>query len=131
MRSRLIIAFALLLMLWESGRALAQSTPTPMPTPIGAGIGDAPDAEDSIPMDLESPGTGSFAITPSDTAALPYLTRYIYVGGTGDVTVYLKWDAGSDGPVTFTAVPAGTMLPVRARAVLYTGTSATNLVGFY
>jgi len=129
MRSRLTIALALLLMLASGGRAFAQSSPTP--TPTGAGIGAAYDYSDSIPMDLKSPAHGSFAIAPSDTAALPYLTRAIYVGGTGDVTVYLKWDAGSNGPVTFTAVPAGTTLPVRARAVLYTGTSATNLVGLY
>ncbi len=127
---RTILALALLLTLGSS-RALAQSTPSPEPTPVGAGIGAAPDAEDSIPMDLESPMMGSFSITPSDTAPLPYLTRAIYVGGTGDVTVYLKWDSGSNGPVTFTAVPAGTMIPVRARAVLYTGTSASYLVGFY
>ncbi len=127
---RTIVALALLL-IFGSGRAIAQSTPTPMPTPVGAGIGAAPDAEDSIPMDLDSPFMGSFAITPSDAAPLPYLTRGIYVGGTGDVTVYLKWDSGNNGPVTFPAVPAGKILWVRARAVLYSGTNATYLVGLY
>lgn len=67
-----------------------------------------------------------FAITPSDTVNFSRETHGgIYVGGTGDVVAVL-YDGST---VTFTAVPAGTILPVRAIRVNATGTTATNLVG--
>lgn len=66
----------------------------------------------------------AFAITPHNTNELPNITKRIYVGGAGDVRVTM-----ADGnAVTFTAVAAGTILPVRASKVL-TATTATNLVG--
>jgi hypothetical protein len=64
------------------------------------------------------------AITPSDAAFLSPTT--VYVGVTGDVTVE-PWVG--DNTVTFVAVPAGTAVPVRAKRVLATGTTATDLVG--
>ncbi|MEO1063628.1 MAG: hypothetical protein AAFZ07_19605 [Actinomycetota bacterium] len=63
-------------------------------------------------------------ITPSDTDLLPRVTRGIYVGGVGDVTVLTE--AGDT--VAFTSVPSGAILPVRAQRVDSTGTTATGLV---
>jgi len=77
---------------------------------------------------LQSPPRNSFTITPSDTAELRFVTRSIYVGGTGDITLRLAGDAGQ---LLIKAVPAGTMLPLRVRQVFATGTTATGLVGFY
>jgi hypothetical protein len=77
---------------------------------------------------LQSPPRNSFAITPSDTAELPFVTRSIYVGGTGDLTVRLAGDAGQ---LLIKAVPAGRTPPLRVRQVYVTGTTATGLVGFY
>jgi hypothetical protein len=77
---------------------------------------------------LQTPVRHSFAITPSDTNELPFVTRAIYIGSSGDITLRLADDTGS---VTFKAVAAGTLLPIRARQVYVTGTGATLLVGFY
>lgn len=70
-------------------------------------------------------GTQAIAVTKSDaTEYYPPIT--LYVGGTGNVAVV---DALGGASVIFTAVPAGTVLPVRVRQVLSTGTTATALVG--
>ena len=74
----------------------------------------------------ESPYVNAVAIVKDDVAYLPFFTRAIYVGGAGDIAVLMK---GDSNPVTFKAVPAGTVLKVRAAQVLSTGTTATNLVG--
>jgi len=63
------------------------------------------------------------AITKSDTANNAY--SGIYVGGTGAVTVVTE--EGTE--VTFSAVPVGTVIPIRTQKVL-AATTATLLVGF-
>lgn len=75
-----------------------------------------------------APARSAFAVTPSD--ATDFLTsgvvpKALYVGATGNVTVQLVDDAGT---VTFSAVPAGAILPVRPRRVLATGTTAASIV---
>lgn len=65
------------------------------------------------------------AVTPSDTAT--FEPSVIYVGGAGKVKVTTV--QGSD--VTFTAVPAGTRLPVRVKRVWQNGTDATLMVRIF
>jgi hypothetical protein len=65
------------------------------------------------------------AITPDNNVKTLNLVG-LYVGGTGDVAI--ETPAGDQ--VTFKAAPVGCILPVLARAVLSTGTTATNIVGF-
>lgn len=72
------------------------------------------------------PAFGAFAITPDDAAALPRLTRSLYVGGGGDLTVEME----RGEVVTFVSVPAGTLLPLQLRKVT-TATTATSLIGLY
>lgn len=69
------------------------------------------------------------AVTPNDSTNLSYgPARALYVGGAGDVTVIAEFDAGA---VTFTAVPAGFILPVRVTRVMAAGTTANAIVALY
>jgi hypothetical protein len=69
----------------------------------------------------------AFAIVPSNTVDFTYATRAIYVGVTGSVTLVTIHDE----VIQFVAVPAGTVLPIRAKRVNTTGTGASSLVGLY
>jgi hypothetical protein len=80
----------------------------------------------SIAADLSSPASRGVDITPSDASDLPEPVREPWIGGAGSVRVILADDTN---PVTFSAVAAGTLLPVIARCVLATGTTATSIVG--
>lgn len=84
-----------------------------------------PYAQRSIPA--ASPSRGAVAITKSNTVEQPY--KSIWVGGVGDVTVLMIGATDDTQTVTFTAVPAGTLLPIQVRRVMSTGTSATLMVG--
>lgn len=78
-------------------------------------------------IDAAGPGEQFFAITPHDSTNFAYTVRGIYVGGAGNVVAINE--AGT--AVTFTAVPAGTILPIYANRVNSTSTTATALVGLY
>ncbi|TPW27832.1 hypothetical protein FJU08_19075 [Martelella alba] len=74
---------------------------------------------------LTSPAYDGFAITPSDSTGLSETTRALYIGGGGDVTLIMA----SGNNLTFTGLNAGTILPVRVKQVLATGTTATTILG--
>lgn len=76
-------------------------------------------------MSYSDPVTNGFAITPSDATNFARETRGIYVGTTGNVVVVFP----DTTTVTFSSVPAGAILPVRAIRVNSTNTTASNLVG--
>lgn len=65
------------------------------------------------------------SITPSDTA--PNIYSYIYVGGTGDLTLVTE----GGNTVTLVSLPVGSWVWVRTFKVKATDTTATDLVGFY
>lgn len=76
---------------------------------------------------LGGPFIGGFPITKSDVTVFAQPTRAIWVGGVGDLAVrYI--DGTTD---VLKAVPAGTLLFIRADKVLDTGTTATNISGLY
>ncbi len=76
-------------------------------------------------MGGSGPAMAAFAVVPHDTNTLPERIRGLYVGASGNIAVQL-----TEGTTTlFSNCQAGTILPVRAVAVLATGTTAANLVG--
>jgi len=72
-----------------------------------------------------SPITRAVAVTPSDATDLVNVTRAIYVGDGGNVSVIM---ADSESPVLFTSVPTGTTLPIRVSRIRSTGTTALAIV---
>lgn len=68
------------------------------------------------------PATLAAAVTPSDSTALT--SRAVWVGGAGDLSVRLSGAASTT--VVFTAVPAGSLLPISVVRVM-AATTATNI----
>ena len=73
-----------------------------------------------------APAEYCFDIVPDDGADLPRATKALYVGQAGDITLR---SIRGDADVLFRALPAGTILDVRTRAVRATGTTAAGIVG--
>jgi hypothetical protein len=68
-------------------------------------------------------------ITKSDTEKLPLgVCRAIWVGGAGDLAVMA---CGDTAAVTISAVPAGTVVPIKAKLIMSTNTTATLIVALY
>ena len=68
-------------------------------------------------------------VTNSDTADINSgkLCNGLHCGSGGDITVLL-----ADGTsITFAATAAGSMIPVRCKRVMSTGTTPTDIVAFY
>ena len=86
----------------------------------------AEDRNLNFPVETSS-ADNAFTITPHNTDELAFVTRAIYVGTTGDVKVTTK----TGNTVIFVGVPAGQILPVRAKIVFATLTTASNLVGLF
>ena len=76
-----------------------------------------------------TPAINAKAITPADSD-LTNFTRAIWVGGAGDLAVRMEGDLG-DQDVTFVAVTAGALLPIVAKQIRSTGTTATNIVALF
>jgi len=65
------------------------------------------------------------AVTPHDTDELPFVAKALYIGTGGNVAIIAQED---DTAVTMTNVAAGSIVPVRAKIVLATGTTASGIV---
>jgi hypothetical protein len=66
------------------------------------------------------------AVTPSNAARFGTRST-VYVGGAGNVAV-IPFGVEKDSDSVVFAMAAGSIVPVQVRAVLATGTTATNLV---
>jgi hypothetical protein len=73
------------------------------------------------------PARGGAAVVPTDGLDLAQVTRAVYVGGAGNLTVRMADGAA----LTFTAVPVGSLLPIRVDQVQATGTTATNILALW
>lgn len=77
-------------------------------------------------VDVDSPATGGFDVTPNDSTDLSVATRAIAVLVSGNVKV-----TTIDGSVLTVYIAAGGPLPLRVTRIWATGTTATGIVGLY
>ena len=86
-----------------------------------------PDQHSGFVEGLTSPADNAAAVTPSDSTDLAFTSRALYVGGAGNIVCTML----GGGDVTFTAVPAGMILPIRVTRVKSTSTTATSIINLY
>ena len=84
-------------------------------------VDEFPDVRES----LSDPCDNAFSITPHDTNELVTITKALYVGTGGHVVLVTKGGT----TVTFKIVSSGQVLPVRAKIVKSTSTTAADIVG--
>lgn len=77
---------------------------------------------------MDHPASNAEVVVPDNTNTLTKVSRAIYVGVAGDVSVQM---AKTGTAIVFKAVPAGSILPIRVTRVNLTGTTATNMVSLY
>ena len=80
-----------------------------------------------LPVTLTSPASDAQAIVPNDVQQLEIVSRALYVGQTGDISVEML----GGQIVNFANVQGGTVLAVRARRVRTTGTTAAGIVALW
>jgi hypothetical protein len=76
---------------------------------------------------LVGPARHGAAVTPHDTNELDNYSRALWVGGAGNIALTT---AGGDS-ITLSNIVAGSLIPIQAKIVLSTGTTATNIVALY
>lgn len=86
----------------------------------------ANDPYDGFGFGTDSRGVNALAVTTSDTVDFASYPKAIVVTVAGNLVV-LPLKAPDDGShlITFTAAPAGFVLPFRVRRVMATGTNAS------
>lgn len=76
----------------------------------------------------DAPAVETAVVTPHNTNDLPVTCRALWVGTAGDVALMA---AGDTVAVTIKNVANGTLLPVKTKRVLVTGTTASDIVALY
>lgn len=85
------------------------------------------DTFSSFPNTPISPARSAAPVIPTDGVEISYVSRAIYVGQTGDLTVEMV----DGGAATFENVAGGTVLPIRVKEIKATGTTATGVVALW
>lgn len=75
---------------------------------------------------ITGPARNAAAVTPNDGADLPNTCRALYVGAGGTISVVMS----GGQTITFTA-PDGAVLPIVAKRVNDTDTTATGIVALW
>lgn len=70
------------------------------------------------------PASHAEAVTPSDSVDLTYVSRGLWVGVGGNLSVVMA----SGATVTFAGIASGTLLPIRVSRVRSTSTTATTIL---
>lgn len=86
--------------------------------------GATPSPYQNTPQSPTEPAFDFLVVAPHDTNNFATRPRGIYVGGAGDVVMINN----NGDPITFKAVPAGTLLPVSPRRINNTNTTATLMI---
>ncbi|MES2337819.1 MAG: hypothetical protein V4537_06980 [Pseudomonadota bacterium] len=86
-----------------------------------------PDAFQNIADAPSAPATRVLAVVPHDTNPLTDIPKALYIGTGGALVL----QGISGGDASFTNVGDGCILPIRARLVKATGTTATGIVALY
>lgn len=73
---------------------------------------------------LNSPASNAAVVTPSDADDLAFASRYIFVGSAGNLA--LTTVGGQT--LTLVGILAGTILPIRAKKILSTGTTPAMVI---
>lgn len=71
------------------------------------------------------PATTAEVVVPGDSTDLVNVSRALWVGLGGDLTVIMQ----SGATVTFANVADGSLLPIRVTRVKSTGTTAASILG--
>ncbi len=74
---------------------------------------------------VDFPAKNLRTITPNDSTELAFIPKALYVGTGGNLTIMAQEDTVA---VTLTNIPAGSIIPVRVKIVLATGTTASGIV---
>jgi hypothetical protein len=110
----------------EAVRALLAGTlavsASTLPLPTGAATSAKQDTQTSA-INASAPADAFAAVTPSDSVALATVPKALFVGSGGDLTV-----KGSDGVAATFKAQTGQIIPIRARYVMATGTTAAFIV---
>ena len=77
---------------------------------------------------MEFPAFNAEVVTPHNSTDLAYVSRGLYVGFGGDISVQME---GTGTAIVFKAVPTGALLPIRISRVNATATTATDMVSLY
>lgn len=77
---------------------------------------------------VSNPARSALAVTADDLVPFPALPKALFIGTGGDVRLLA---ADDDMPVIFANLPSGAILPVRAKQVFQSGTSAAQIVALY
>ena len=86
-----------------------------------------PDNFANMRSGLSDVASHAAAVTPDDAVDLTTPARGLYIGGAGNVEVVT---VGCE-TVIFTAVPEGTVLPIRCTRVRAAGTTATGIIALW